>query len=191
MLLLLYSTTDDNSNWPKMDIRSSMIFSPIMRGMLSQEVIDKLTTTMELQVDLRVDERVLDINVRNIHENQEYMDNQSLEQILHSEAIQVDEKTSIPMFKHICRKWMTDARVERYQVVVQKQAEKRAKEYLNSLEKTLIERFGETMHNHVWIKTPNKKIKQNTSIHNNRQISINEDEDEILQTKIPQNKTAS
>ena len=93
--------------------------------------------------------------------------------------------------KHICRKWMTDARVERYQVVVQKKAEKRAKEYLNSLEKTLIERFGETMHNHVWIKTPNKKIQQNTSIHNNRQISINEDEDEILQTKIPQIKTAS
>ena len=75
-----------------MDDGSSMIFSPIMRGMLSQEVIDKLTTTMELQVDLRVDERVLDINVRNIHENQEYMDNQSLEQILHSKAIQVDKK---------------------------------------------------------------------------------------------------
>ena len=52
-----------------MDIRSSMIFSPIMRGMLSQEVIDELTRTMELQVDLRVNKRVLVINVRNIHEN--------------------------------------------------------------------------------------------------------------------------
>ena len=103
---------------------------------------------MELHVDLKLDEMLLDINIKDIHQKKTDFNGQSLEQILHNMTIKIDENTEIPIFKHICRKWMMDASVVRYQVAVQRQMEETAKKHIKQLKNTLIKKYGNSVNRH-------------------------------------------
>ena len=77
-----------------------MLFAPILRGSLSKEVVVDLIESMELQVELKADEVLLDINIQNIHEKKIYLNNKTLEYILHRATEKIDKSTEIPIFKH-------------------------------------------------------------------------------------------
>ena len=76
------------------------------------------------------------------------MNNQSLEQILHGKTVRIDATTEIPMFKHLCRKWMMDTSITRYQVAVQRQMIETARKQLAELENELVVTYGEKMRTH-------------------------------------------
>ena len=76
------------------------------------------------------------------------MNNQSLEQILHGKTVRIDATTEIPMFKYLCRKWMMDTSITRYQVAVQRQMIETARKQLAELENELVVTYGEKMRTH-------------------------------------------
>ena len=78
-----YGTIEDKNAWPTMPDGSKMLFVPILRGKLNDEVIRDLTDSMDLQDELKADEVLLDINIQNIQEEKIYFNNKSLEYILY------------------------------------------------------------------------------------------------------------
>ena len=185
-----YGIIEDENNWPTLPDGSKMVFSPILRGHMNDEVIDDLTDSMELHVDLKVDEILLDIEVKDIHTNQTYMKNQSLEQIIHGTKVKINETTEIPMFKHLCRKWMMDTSITRYQVAVQKQIVETAKKYIVALEENLKTTYGEQISTHFFRKNTNANINRQSSQKKNNEIptSTNEEEDSEIINCIRKNK---
>ena len=126
-----------------------MLFTPILvQGELSEEVITDLTESMDLQAELKADEALMDINIQHINEKKICLTNKSLEYVLHRATVKIDETTEIPIFKHICRKWMIDASAVRYQVAVQRQMVEKAEKYLTTLKENLIGKYGSDIKRH-------------------------------------------
>ena len=138
----------DENNWPTIPDGSKMLFTPILRGELSEEVITDLTESMDLQTQLKADEVLMDIDIQHIYEKKICLNNKSIEYVLHRATVKIDETTEIPIFKHICRKWMIDASTVRYQVAVQRQMVEKAEKYLTTLKENLIGKYGSDIKRH-------------------------------------------
>ena len=65
-----YGVIKDENNWPTLPDGSKMMFTPILRGQLNDELKEDLIENMVLHVDLKVDETLLNVDVKNIHTKQ-------------------------------------------------------------------------------------------------------------------------
>ena len=183
-----YGTIENENTWPTMPDGSTMLFAPILRGTLSDKVVKDLTESMEVQVALKADEVLLDIDIQNIHEKKPYLNNNSLEQIIHGEKIKINEATEIPIFKHICRKWMINASEVRYQVAVQTQMLTKAGNHIQTLRNHLIKKYGPDIQQHF-----RSKITQHKTSYSPHPTGLtnqlkNEDDDPEMVTRIINNK---
>ena len=131
-----YGSVDENGQWPVMIDGSRMKFIPLMQGATTNETVyAELLEAMEIQAQSKGYEVMMDINIKDIYEQKEYLSNRSIEDIIHSTTSTNPEKGKIPLFKHICRKWTRDASVVRYEVAVQPLMEKEAIKFLKEIKK--------------------------------------------------------
>ena len=184
-----YGTLEENNSWPTMPDGSKMLFTPILRGDLSDELVDDLTEAMAIQVALKADEVLMDIKIQIIHDEKQYFNNQSLEHIIHQATIKIDDATELPIFKHICRKWMIDASNVKYQVAVQQQMVERAGKYIQGLKATLINEYGQEAGIHFEEKVIQKQFNMGAKKNEGNVVRLNnEDEDPEMEIRIVNNK---
>lgn len=184
-----YGMLEDNNMWPTMPDGSKMLFAPILRGSLTDETINDLIDSMDLQIAMKADEVLMDIKIKNIHEQQNYFNGHSLEYLIHQATIKIDETTDIPIFKRICRKWMIDTSNVQYQVAVQGQMIEVAGKYIEGLQIKLTKEYGPNADNHF----REEKIYQKKGLGEDRNEAYtgkrnNEEEDPEMEQRINNNK---
>ena len=113
-----------------------MIFTPMIKGAIkNNEAFKNLTDSSYLQAKLKAEEVTLPLHVVNILTPREYMQDQTIENVIHSMVLNTPQIKGFPIFKHITRKWMKDPTIVRYEVTVQTKLERKASKVLNNPEK--------------------------------------------------------
>ena len=145
----LFGTLTEQGDWPVVSDGSRMRFVPIMKNDLkTTEAMNRLDQAMKKHTELRARESFIDLGIQDILEPKEYLNNSSLEVILHGLQFPTSSSKQIPVIKHITRKWQKDATIIRYQAAVQEKLQNNAQEIIMRLEETLTQQYGESVRTH-------------------------------------------
>lgn len=144
----------DNGSWPVMPDGSRMRFVPIIFGIVNENSINKkkqqvfnyLYDQLALQASAKAGEVLLDLEMWDLFTRHKYMNNSTLEEVLH--GLTSTTKPGIPIFKHITRKWSRTPSDENYEVAVAPSMLKEAQETLRTIRPALKRKFGLCMNNH-------------------------------------------
>ena len=143
-----YGKTCQGGQWPTMPDGSKMRFIPILRGEIEQKTTEKLYKHMETHTKLKASEEAKEIGICDIHEEKEYLNGMTLEQVIHSTTADTEMNIPVHIFKHITRKWVRDASITRYEIAYHSKLKKKAMEFLNDIENKLAEKYGDEVRNH-------------------------------------------
>lgn len=130
-----------DGQWATAPDGSKMRFVPIIQGTIGTKSVAKyLHKSLYIQVVLKATEITYELLLKDIYNKKEYLENLSLEQVIHS--ITNGDNENIPVFKHITKKWTRDPEEVRYEVVVcQPKMEQEAQEILRNLQAKLEEQY--------------------------------------------------
>ena len=120
-----YGKTRQGGQWPTMPDGSKMRFIPILRGEIEQKTTEKLYKHMENHTKLKASEEAKEIGICDIHEEKEYLNGMTLEQVIHSTAADTEMIIPVHIFKHITRKWVRDASITRYEIAYHSKLKKK------------------------------------------------------------------
>ena len=131
----------EDEQWPMMPDASRMRFIPLVNEYISKKAIrDKMYENLKHQAISKAGDVILDLKYKNLREKKDYLDNQSLEQILHSKMTNDDDE--IPLFKHITKRWDNKTSTMMYEIVVACSLLDEAKERLQGMNNVLLKDHG-------------------------------------------------
>lgn len=137
--------TLENKEWPTMKDGSKMKFIPL-KSRPSPATVEYLTDHLWIQANSKANEITCELKAWDLREPKAYLGGKSLEWILHSKLS--NERKSIPLFKHIARKWVEDPRDEKYEVVIQPNIQHEARKYMQKIQNNLVLEFGNEVLQH-------------------------------------------
>ena len=133
--------------WPIVADGSRMKFVPIMQENIeSEDVVKFLHEGLYIQAMSKGNEETFELPIKDIYEPKSYLKNQSLEQVIH--LMTKDNEGTIPIFKHITRKWTSDPEEMKYEVVCQSSFKEDARQLLKNLQEILEEKYGIDVRRH-------------------------------------------
>ena len=145
--------------WATVPDGSRMRFVPIIQGTIATEsVVKYLHESLYIQAVLKANEIVFELPLKDIYAKKEYLDNMSLEEVIHS--ITTDDEENVPVFKHITRKWTRDPEETKYEVVCQPKMKEDAQEILRNLQARLEELFDHNVRKHFLAPLQMIKVKR-------------------------------
>ena len=145
--------------WATVPDGSRMRFVPIIQGTIATEsVVKYLHESLYIQAVLKANEIVFELPLKDIYAKKEYLDNMSLEEVIHS--ITTDDEENVPVFKHITRKWTRDPEETKYEVVCQPRMKEDAQEILRNLQARLEELFDHNVRKHFLAPLQMIKVKR-------------------------------
>ena len=126
-----------------------MKFIPIIQGRIeSNEVYERMVNNLIIQAESKASQITMTLEITDVFETKEYLNQRTMEDVLHSATSDIENETKVPIVKHITRKWMSDARIVRYEAAVQPTMVDTASKFLQKLESTLVEAFGKEVRQH-------------------------------------------
>ena len=138
---------DDEGNWPKMPDGSRMMFVPILQGYINDDDIkNQLYEQLALQALTKSGEIKMNLNLVDIKEKKSYLNNKSMEQIVHE--LHSKDNDQIPIFKHITKKWSRNVYQEDYEIAIDPKLEIEATNTLKNLKKYLLDNFPGEVRRH-------------------------------------------
>ena len=136
-----------SKSWPVMHDGSRLRFVPILQGYINDERMkNQLQEQLTIQALAKGGEIKFDFNLIDIKEKKHYLNNNSMEQIIHS--IPSKDNKNVPVFKHITKKWMRKGEPQMYEIAVDPRFEEEAREQLKGLRQYLLEKYGPEVRNH-------------------------------------------
>ena len=133
--------------WPAWCDGSRMKCVPLIQGKINNErAKDQIGVRMKWQVFSKANEVTLELPLKDIHEQKEYMNGRSLEQVLL--GTMADSNPKLSLFKHITHKYNRNPLYAKYQVTVYKSLETEAIRRLEEMKDVLHSQFGNEILNH-------------------------------------------
>ena len=171
--------------WPEMEDGSKMRFIPLLPGYVKDKMVYKhLYRQMWLQSQSKSGEVKLDIKIRDIKTPKTYLNNQSLEQVIHK--VESKTKERVPLFKHIIKKWTREANNDSYQVVVAPCLVDEGIHYIRGMKNNLVKLYGKEILEQL--NEPNPHLQYNNITESDKEIeeliSVLEEEDPISKVLI-------
>ena len=146
MLLQKYGKEVDEM-WPAWCDGSRMKCVPLIQGKINNErAKDQIGVRMKWQVFSKANEVTLELPLKDIHEQKEYMNGRSLEQVLL--GTMADSNAKLSLFKHITHKYNRNPLYAKYQVTVYKSLETEAIRRLEEMKDVLHSQFGNDILQH-------------------------------------------
>ena len=135
--------------WLKMPDASRLKFLPLVNGYINKkEIRDKMYDNIRHQSVSKAGDVLLDLKYMDLKESKDYLHNQSLEQVLHSE-MSADDK-DIPLFKHITTRWDNKSGTMMFEVAVACSLLEEAKDRLQGMNNTLLKKYGAKVRGHFY-----------------------------------------
>jgi len=136
-----------NNTWPTMPDGSKMRFIPILQGYIKDNTLFKrLQKSLFKQSRMKAGEVTLDLKLKDIFEEKEYLDGKSLEQVIHS--VQSKGKKGMPLFKHISNKWTREPKTQQYEIIISPCMLDEATKYMKGIKNNLVKIHGNEVLKH-------------------------------------------
>jgi len=176
-----------DKHWPILADGSKMRFVPIFKSYVkNKKVYEHLNDMLWIQAKSKAHDVLLDLNITDIHEKKVYLNNQSMEQILHLKTS--GKMKAAPIIKHIIRKWSRTPETVEYQAAINPYMLEEAQALLITLKNELTREYGNEVLQHFKNKYYQPYRKSNTTFNTNN-VQDEDDYDEELVNDMLQTHT--
>ena len=137
----------EEGEWPTMADSSKMKFIPLIDGYIEdEEARESCFQCLLHQAVAKAGEAVLDLPMKDITTKKDYLQNKSIEQIIHEITTKTDSE--IPLFKHITTKWVNRTEEMVYEVAVASALLDEAQEEMKEITSNLKQKYGAQVEAH-------------------------------------------
>ena len=177
----------NDEHWPTLVDGSRMRFVPIFKGFVkSKEVFEHLKIMLWTQAKSKAHDVLLDINLTDILEKKTYLDNQSIEQIIHKKTS--TKLQDAPIIKHIIKKWSKTPDKVEYQAAIHPYMLEEAQTLLTTIKNDLVKQYGQEVLTHFTDKYY-RSYQRTNGKHITRHIQEDNDYDELFENYFSQSTT--
>ena len=172
-----------NGLWPMIEDGSRTRFIPLLPGFIgNKKLFQNIKDNLWTQACTKAGDVTFDIQLNDIYEPKEYLENLSMEQVIH--GIPSVSKKGLPLFKHISRKWTKNYNESQIEVVVSSTLTQEATKYMRGLRNNLVRKYGNKVLSHLCddakLQYENKGIKK--QINKTNLIETEKEYDDLMQS---------